>query len=299
VGLLRKIDFPKVAAAGAHSSWAREVLRGAPAPAESAGSPAPDELSHGAAAEDALFRTYLTLRRDLPAGVVAALGRLPIVPESDGAGTDPVRAEALAERVERLAAALKWTGVADVVLPRQEEDWRARAGDEPGRAGPTDQPPAPVVPSPDLSRPSAPPAPWRDAEAAARAWGAPAGDVLAAPMPAAGAPGGSAAGVGVPELALPRLALDQAAVGLSGAAAALLEGGLPFDLPALRQEVDEFFARLADLADAGQGSWACARLGPWLVVVSAAVVELARRWEKKASRRAAPGGEPAFGPRPR
>jgi hypothetical protein len=294
VGLLRKIDLLEVAAAGGHSSWVREVLRGDPAPADAAGSPAPDGLAHGAAAEDAFFQAYLTLRRDPPEGGDAAPGRQLFVIGSDGAGTDPIRAEALAERFERLAAALKWTGVAGVVLPRLEEDRRARAADQPGRAAPAGQLTAPVASSPDLPRPSTTPAPWRDGEGAAPARGAPAGDVPAEPTPAA--PGDGAAGVGVPELALPGSALGQAAVGLSGAAAALLEGGLPFDLPALRQEVDEFFARLGDLAGAGQSSWACARLGPWLVIVSAAAIELARRWEKKSSRRAAPGGGPVFGP---
>jgi hypothetical protein len=278
--LLREIDLLKVAVADGHSSGVWETLRGASAPAL-------DGLSHGAAGEDGFFETYLTGRRDPPAGDDALLRRLPSVFGADGPGPDPSRAEALAERFERLAAALKWMGVAGVVLPRLEEDRRARAGDEPGRAGPTDQLPAIVASSPpDPSKPSATPAPWRDGEGASRARGA-----------LAEAPGGSAAtGVEVPELALPRPAPGRDAVGLSTAAAALLEGGLPFDLPALRQEVDEFFARLADLADAGQGSWACARFGPWLVVVSAAVFELARRWEKKSSRRAAPGDELILGP---
>jgi hypothetical protein len=67
---------------------------------------------------------------------------------------------------------------------------------------------------------------------------------------------------------------------------ALLEGGLPFDLPVLRQEVDAFFARLGALEETGAGLATWARFVPWLVVLSAAAaVEFVRRREKEGSPR--------------
>jgi hypothetical protein len=79
-------------------------------------------------------------------------------------------------------------------------------------------------------------------------------------------------------------------------AAALLEVGLPLDLPALTQEVDAFFARLGALGEGGEG-WHCgARLGPWLIVMTAAAFEAARRWNRRPSRRPAPADEVIVGP---
>jgi len=76
---------------------------------------------------------------------------------------------------------------------------------------------------------------------------------------------------------------------LAPKAAALLEGGLPFDLPALKQGVDDFFARLADHGPPADGLRRWVRLGPWLIVVAAGAFEIARRWERKASRLTVPG----------
>jgi hypothetical protein len=78
--------------------------------------------------------------------------------------------------------------------------------------------------------------------------------------------------------------------------AALLEGGLPLDLPALKQEVDAFFARLSALGEGGDGLHAGARLGPWLIVMTAGAVEAARRWNRRPSRRPIPGDELIVGP---
>jgi hypothetical protein len=76
----------------------------------------------------------------------------------------------------------------------------------------------------------------------------------------------------------------------------LLESGLPFDLPILRQDVDEFFARLSAIGQ-GNDDWpGYARFGPWLIVLTAVALEAARRWERKFSRRAVPGCEVVLGP---
>jgi hypothetical protein len=85
---------------------------------------------------------------------------------------------------------------------------------------------------------------------------------------------------------------------LPSKAAALLEGGLPFDLPALTQGVDTFFARLGALGERKDGVPAYARFVPWLVALSAAAFEFARHWRRESSGRPAWGDEPPSGPTP-
>jgi len=97
------------------------------------------------------------------------------------------------------------------------------------------------------------------------------------------------AGAGLP-------AEDPAPIGLSARVGALLEGGLPLDLPLLKRNVDEFFVRLAEIAEGGDDMQACARLGPWLIVLTAATLAAARRWDQRSARRAAPGDEVVLGP---
>jgi hypothetical protein len=80
---------------------------------------------------------------------------------------------------------------------------------------------------------------------------------------------------------------------ISSSAVALLEGGLPVDLAVLKQHVDTFFARLGE---AREGMPAPVFWGPWLIVVSAAALELFRRWEKLGSRRPATDDEVVLGP---
>jgi hypothetical protein len=82
-------------------------------------------------------------------------------------------------------------------------------------------------------------------------------------------------------------------VHLPSRAAALLEGGLPFDLPALTQGVDAFFARLASAGEARDRIPAYARVLPWLAVLSAAAFEFARRRDRQT---AAAGDEVLVGP---
>jgi hypothetical protein len=79
---------------------------------------------------------------------------------------------------------------------------------------------------------------------------------------------------------------------LPSRAAALLEGGLPFDLPALTQGVDAFFARLGSPGPARDHIPAYARVVPWLAVLSAAALEFARRRQQLA----AAGDEVLVGP---
>jgi hypothetical protein len=82
-------------------------------------------------------------------------------------------------------------------------------------------------------------------------------------------------------------------VNLPSRAAALLEGGLPFDLPALTQGVDAFFARLGSPGEARDRFPAYARVLPWLAVLSAAAFELTRRRQQQP---AAAGDEVLVGP---
>ncbi len=120
----------------------------------------------------------------------------------------------------------------------------------------------------------------------------PAQAVLAPDVPG----GGPGAGGEFAEPARLTPAEDPAGVSWPARTAAVLEGGLPFDLPLLKNEVDAFFARWAGLTEAGDGWPACTRFGPWLVVLTAGAFELARRWERKSSRRGVPGDEAVLGP---
>jgi hypothetical protein len=67
---------------------------------------------------------------------------------------------------------------------------------------------------------------------------------------------------------------------LPGQAAALLEGGLPVDLPVLSQDVQEFIHRVGTLGMAGGGAPASARFGPWVLLLSGVAFEFARRWKR-------------------
>jgi hypothetical protein len=113
------------------------------------------------------------------------------------------------------------------------------------------------------------------------------------------ATGGGAAPTGEdPEAVPPQPAGGLDLLYLPSKAAALLEGGLPFDLPALTQGVDAFFARLAALGERKDGVPAYARFVPWLVALSAAAFEFARHWRRESSGRPAWGDEPPSGPTP-
>jgi hypothetical protein len=63
----------------------------------------------------------------------------------------------------------------------------------------------------------------------------------------------------------------------------LLEGGLPVDVPAVRQEVDAFFAGLARLGETGNGLPDHLRSLPWLLLASAGTLALAWYWTKPAA----------------
>jgi hypothetical protein len=106
----------------------------------------------------------------------------------------------------------------------------------------------------------------------------------------------AAVAAGQPEVLPAPSAAGPEIVSLAVKAGALLEAGLPLDLPVLKQEVDAFFARLGELGEGGDGLRAGVRLAPWLVLLAAGAFELARRWEKRSSRRGRPGDEVVLGP---
>jgi hypothetical protein len=78
-------------------------------------------------------------------------------------------------------------------------------------------------------------------------------------------------------------------------AAALIEGGLPFDVPVLTRDVNAFFARLGALGEGTDGWQAGARFVPWLVLASGVAFELGRRWERRSARARAPADEVLLG----
>jgi hypothetical protein len=97
----------------------------------------------------------------------------------------------------------------------------------------------------------------------------------------AGAEGSGGGPSTAPELTSVALAPAAVEALKPAAPAGLVEAGLPAELPVLKAEVDAFLARLAALGEAGNDAPSWARLGPWLALLSAAAVELLRRWEKK------------------
>ncbi len=149
-----------------------------------------------------------------------------------------------------------------------------------------------------------PAAPGREGEARGPGAALLRAEAAEAPRPPASAaaaadeppPEAIAAGAGSPGAAAVAPPESTGDPSLAARAAALLEGSLPLDLPALKHEVDEFFARLADLGDGGDGWRGCARFGPWVIVMTAGVIEAARGWKRRSGRRASPGDEVIVGP---
>jgi len=230
--------------------------------------------------------------------VATYVARNAIAPANELAGPrSPVSRPA---DVPALLAALAET---EVALERSSADARrpgAAAGKDPGR---------PVAPSPghllaalaDPVNSALPGAATKDADGAGAAALLPAGSasVEVRGKVALPATGGGAAPTGEdPEAVPPQPVGGLDLLYLPSKAAALLEGGLPFDLPALTQGVDAFFARLGALGERKDGVPAYARLVPWLVALSAAAFEVARHWRRESSGRPAWGDEPPSGPTP-
>jgi hypothetical protein len=103
-------------------------------------------------------------------------------------------------------------------------------------------------------------------------------------LPATGGADGSAVPAGEgPEALVPQPGDGLDLASLPSRAAFLLESGLPFDVPALAHGVDAFFVRLGALGQGRDGVQGYARFVPWLVVLSAAALEFARRWQAQPS----------------
>ncbi len=77
-----------------------------------------------------------------------------------------------------------------------------------------------------------------------------------------------------------------------------LQDSLPFDAVRLKQGVDDFFARLGSLGEEANGFSGSPLLAAWLVVVTAAAFEFARRRERKATPRLVLGTDGLSGPLP-
>ena len=93
----------------------------------------------------------------------------------------------------------------------------------------------------------------------------------------------------------PFLGEDPAPVALSVRVRALVEGGLPFDLSVLQRNVDEFFTSLSQIGEGGEDWQMGWRLGPWLIVLTAAALAATHRWDTKPGRCAFPGDEAVLG----
>jgi hypothetical protein len=114
-------------------------------------------------------------------------------------------------------------------------------------------------------------------------------------MPVADGSGGAGSTVEGSELPTSTLPTTVEVLKVANQPGVLLEGGLPFDLPVLRQDVDAFLNRLGALGETGNGVPAWKRFGPWLVLLSAAAIEFARRWEKKNAARPLPADDLLLG----
>jgi hypothetical protein len=220
---------------------------------------------------------------------------------ADGPGSALAHEDLAAERPARPERAAVRAALEAAVLARPEGGVDALPAKDGGRAAGAPLAPLAAVAGVGLVDPltlPAPGAPARDAERLP--WAAfflpglvapVAGVTVVLPGAAAG-PRDTDLAVGEPS-ELPTVASLNGTeiLGLPSKAVTVLEGGLPLDLPTLKQDVDAFFARLEGLGEVGEGVPSAVRFVPWLVLLSAAAFELARRRDKRSARPPGSGDE--------